>query len=386
VLSPTLFHLLQVSDVLDTEFGSALAERVPVLGWTPQRTFMPLLIPQGSEPEAPYAPQSGLRLRSLPLMRGFSRAPIRWFANTGPTVRERLLKQTSNPSKSVLICTTPHFASVAEQWPGPVVYWLTDLIAEYASSNRKNIEKLDRRLCRVATLVCPNSHRIADYLVEYAGCDRSKIHIVPNATRASNILAEAPSIPGPKPDTIADVDTPIAGVIGNLAGNMDWVLLQKMIDQLSWLTMVFVGPTSMAIQEKQQRVAREAVISHPRSRFVGKKPYGDLAAYARAFDVAILPYKRREPTYSGSSTRFYEHLAACRPMIATRGFEELTRRTEFLTPVDSAEAGVQALENLRNNQFDDGLLKRRWVESKSNTWQTRAASMQNALADRLNKR
>ena len=35
-----------------------------------------------------------------------------------------------------------------------------------------------------------------------------------------------------------------------------------------------------------------------------------LAAYARAFDVAVLPYRRVEPTYSGSSTRFYEHLAA----------------------------------------------------------------------------
>src|ERR1035438_206201 len=75
--------------------------------------------------------------------------------------------------------------------------------------------------------------------------------------------------------------------------------------------------------------------------FTGGKRYGDLQAYARSLDVAFLPYQRRkEPTYSGSSTRFYEHLAACRPMISTRGFEELLHKEPLLRLVDRADSGA----------------------------------------------
>ena len=73
-------------------------------------------------------------------------------------------------------------------------------------------------------------------------------------------------------------------------------------------------------------------------------------------------------------------------MIATRGFEELERKTHFLTLVNSADQAIEALELLRNKDFDDGLQTRRWIESKGNTWQARAISMQIALQDRLTAR
>ena len=69
----------------------------------------------------------------------------------------------------------------------------------------------------------------------------------------------------------------------------------------------------MAVDEGEQRQAREELLGMGgRVRFVGSKHYGDLKYYARALDVAVLPYRMREPTFSGSSTRFYEHQAACR--------------------------------------------------------------------------
>src|ERR1700678_4648880 len=91
-----------------------------------------------------------------------------------------------------------------------------------------------------------------------------------------------------------------------------------------------------------------------RVRFVGPKAYGDLKDYARALDVAILPYRKREPTYSGSSTRFYEHLAACRPMISTRGFAELLEKPPLVTLVDTANEMEEALNALRAEGFTDG--------------------------------
>ncbi len=388
--SSPLWHLLQVSDVLDTEFASALAETVPVLAWEPRRSLMPSRIPVGEEEERLFynnswdQPEPALRVRQLPLLRGFARMPISLFARTGPAVLARLLAQTPDPARSPLICTAPFFAPVAELWPGPVIYWLADLIAEYPSQDRDTVIRLDRRLCRAATLVCPNSARLRQYLVEHAACDPDKIQVLPNATRTSNLLAEVPHAPTTLPSAISPLERPLAGVIGNLAGNMDWVMLEHLIELTPWLSWVFVGPVHMAIPDPVARQARSSMMAHPRTDFVGRKPYGELAAYARSFDVAVLPYKMCEPTYSGSSTRFYEHLAACRPMIATPGLEELTRKVPLLSLVNDAEEAAAALNQLRARHFDDGLAEMRWNASRDGSWQVRAHTVQQALAERLN--
>ena len=375
----SLFHLLQVSDVLDLEFASALADSVPVIAWEPQRSLLPSSVRPGTESERMYADDSTLRLRRLPLMRGFAREPISRVVNTGRSVLERLLLQTPDPVNSPLICTVPFFAEVAELWPGPVVYWLTDLIAEYSSADSDVVKRLDRRLCRAATLVCPNSRRIADYLMCHAKCDHAKIQVVPNATRTSNIFSAPPNGPGSLPEAIASLKRPIAGIIGNLAGNMDWLLLERLLELTPAFEWVFVGPTSMQIADRSSRNARTRLMTHPHAHFVGRQPYGALAAYARAFDIAVLPYSRCEPTFSGSSTRFYEHLAACRPMVATPALQELIRKVPLLTLADNAESAAEAMEHLRKQGFDDGFLELRWQTSLNCTWHARAQSVLRGL-------
>jgi hypothetical protein len=134
---------------------------------------------------------------------------------------------------------------------------------------------------------------------------------------------------------------------------MDWKLLAAAISQTPYLSWVFVGPTSMTIRDRAQREARAWVMAH--AHFCGSKPYGELQAYARCFDVAVLPYRKKGPTYSGSSTRFYEHLAACRPMIGTRGFAELLEKEPLIELVDTADEMSAALDRLRAVDFADGL-------------------------------
>ena len=383
------FQLLQISDVLDLEFATALAESVPVIAWEPMRSFTPFRTPPGLEAERTH-PGSSLRIRKMPFLRGFARPPLSWISQTGSSLSRRLKLQVEDPETAPLICTTPFMAPVAERWPGPVIYWLTDLISEYSSANRKQVMALDVRMCRAATLVCPNSRRIRAYLIERAGCDPGKIEIIPNATRAANLLPQAPlsceSAYESRPAALKAIpalrDRPIAGVIGNLAGNMDWLMLKEVVTRTPWLSWVFVGPTTMQIVDLQQREARAQLLSRVHVHFIGKRPYGELAQYARSFDVAILLYRRCEPTYSGSSTRFYEHLAACRPMIATDGLEELTHKSDFLQMVRHPQEAVACLEQLQAMQFNDGGNERRWRESLHSTWQARAQAVLVALASR----
>src|SRR5262249_44423857 len=158
--------------------------------------------------------------------------------------------------------------------------------------------------------------------------------------------------------------------------------LKEGIAHLPGYSWAFVGPTDMPVVDADHRAARtELMRQGGRVRFVGFKPYQELAAYARCFDVAILPYRQREPTYSGSSTRFYEHLAACRPMAATRGFAELLEKQPLVHLVDSANELVDWIKPLEKANFSDGLERQRWEASKQETWEARARAMRGQLAD-----
>ena len=374
------WHMLQISDVLDRELATALGKNVAITGWVPQFSVLQASFGKTSAARSQTV-STGFDTRTFPLLRGYSRLPL-WLATYfAKRLTQRLTAASKAPAQDVLVCTVPYFAAVAELWPGPVVYWLTDMIAQYESARGVDVPSLDRRMCAASTLVCPNSRRLAEYL-QQQGCADEKIVILPNATRQANTLSRALEAPIILQDLATD-DRPIAGIIGNLAGNMDWVLLDAVIQQTPWLRWVFVGPTAMDIADPVQRNARTAVQQRENTYFVGKKPYGELADYARSFHVAVLPYRKCEPTYSGSSTRFYEHLAACRPMLATRGFEELLRKEPLLTLIDTTEEAVDALKHLRACGFDDGVAERRWRASQTSTWEARAETMQEALEARL---
>ncbi len=374
------WHVLDVGSIWIKEFASALNSFMPTVSWAPVMRAYGFLERWEREEELV---DPALRIRRFPLQRGYSRFPFSVLTHLGKRQAERMLRSSDAPERSPLICTTPFYASVAERWKGPVVYYQTDLTIAYEDADARLIRSCDRRLCEVATAVCPNSRRIGEYMVHEAGCDPAKISIVPNATRATNILGHVPFGPSPLPADLQGLGRPVVGVLGNLAANLDWRLLAEAVMQTPDYSWAFVGPTDMSVPAGAQNEARERLLKHGgRVRFTGAKPYQSLQEYARAFDAAVLPYVRKEPTFSGSSTRFYEHLAACRPILSTRGFEELLRKEPLLELVDSAAELVEKLAALRRTGFDDGRNVLRWEASRRGTWHMRAATLAHALAAR----
>ena len=374
-MAVNVWQILDVGSIWMREFASAMARVQPVVAWWPEMRAAGAF--QGWEREETIA-EPALTVRRYPLQRGYARTPIQQVLPYQIGLLKRLRTHCAEEENAALLCSTPFYAPVAERWKGPVVYYVTDLTAGYASLDGEQVRALDRRMCRVATAVCANSRRLKAYMELEAGCSAEKITVVPNATRESNVAREPLLAPGPLPAELADLPRPIAGVIGNLSGNTDWQLLAPVVEATPWLHWVFVGPTQR-IEDRRQEQARKRVMQHPRARFVGAKPYGELQAFARAFDVAVLPYLKTEPTYSGSSTRFYEHLAACRPMLATRGFAELLEKPPLVELVDTAEEMIAGMERLRAAGFRDGLETARWEASREGTWEKRVQVLVGAL-------
>ncbi len=376
------WHLLDARAIWVKELAGALAKQVRLLGWIPKIAWHGYF--QNQERSRQNV-NPALDLRDFPLQRGFARWPMRSLLPESRRIARRLLGQSNDPKNTVLLCASPQYAPVARQWPGPVIYYMSDLYYAWGD-NPKYINYYDRMMTQRADLVCPVSLRGKEYLLRETDCPEHKIAISPMATRQENILREPLLIPQPAPPEIADLPRPLIGVIGNLAANTDWLFLQQVIALLPGCSWVLVGSIGMPVDDAGQRPARQKITQiGGRVRFTGAKPYHELAAYARSFDIALLPYRKREPTYSGSSTRFYEHLAACRPMFATRGFHELLSKEPLVHLVDSATDFVARVKRLATQNFQDGVEEQRWLASKMETWEQRAQKMIADLDIRLQR-
>ena len=372
------WQILDVGSIWMREFASAMCKTHPVTAWLPEMRNLGAF---ERWERAETIAEPPLKVQRFPLQRGYARPLVRHLLPYQIGLGKRLRASSAAEARSPLVCTTPFYAPLAEGWKGPVVYYVTDLTAGYDGLHSGQVTGLDRRMCKVAQAVCPNSNRLAEYLVRDAGCAPAKITVVPNATRESNVPAAPLLAPEPLPENIAHLERPVAGVIGNLAGNMDWELLEPAIAATPWLTWVLVGPTDMVVREPEQAAARARLLAlGGRVHFTGPKSYGELQRYARCFDVAVLPYRKKEPTYSGSSTRFYEHLTACRPMVATRGFAELLEKPPLLTLVDTPAQMQVELDVLRRNGFSDGQETARWEASRHGTWEERVRTLTGTLS------
>lgn len=374
------WHVLDARAIWVKELAGALATQVKVHGWIPHISWTGHW--RQLEHDDVHA-NPLLNLRHFPLQRGFARWPLRVVLNTGRKIVQRLRRQTTHESQTVLMCVSPHYAAVAEFWKGPVVYYMSDLYYAWGE-NPDYVNYHDRRMCQRADLVCPVSERGQEYLIEKAHCPEAKIAISPMATRAANILSSPQLEPGPLPVLIQDLPRPIIGIIGNLAKNTDWLMLEQAVSLLPAFSWVFVGSTEMPVPNETYLQARQRLLQQGgRLRFLGPKPYHELAEYARSFDLALLPYRKIEPTYSGSSTRFYEHLAACRPMYATHGFAELLTKEPLVHLVQSAEDFANQVNKLAAQSMSDGVETARWQASQHETWEARAQAMQTELTSRL---
>ena len=208
------WHVLDIGSIWIKEFTSALGLSVPSLGWSRHMKMWAPSLSIGSQRTIPDPP---LKYIPFDLQRGYYRFPIAQLTRFGHKLSSAIADVSDDPPSSPLICTSAFFAPVAEEWRGPVLYYLTDFTAKYANMNSDVVRSFDIRMCGRADAVFPNSERIAQYLVREAACDSSKITVVPNATRTDNIPDEPLRSAAQLPPDVAHLQRPIAGIVKSFA-------------------------------------------------------------------------------------------------------------------------------------------------------------------------
>src|SRR5207253_7900239 len=112
----------------------------------------------------------------------------------------------------------------------------------------------------------------------------------------------------PTPDDLNGAPRPIIGFWGLIADWVDLQLIRHVADAFSGGTVVLIGNSTTDM--KSIEGARNI-------RFLGRKPYADLPRYAKAFDVALMPFKVNELTLASNPLKVREYLAAGLPVVST---------------------------------------------------------------------
>jgi len=110
------------------------------------------------------------------------------------------------------------------------------------------------------------------------------------------------------PDDLKGAPGPIIGFWGLIADWVDLQLIRHVADAFSGGTVVLIGNSTTDM--KSIEGARNI-------RFLGRKPYADLPRYAKAFDVALMPFKVNELTLASNPLKVREYLAAGLPVVST---------------------------------------------------------------------
>jgi glycosyltransferase involved in cell wall biosynthesis len=110
------------------------------------------------------------------------------------------------------------------------------------------------------------------------------------------------------PSEIASLPRPTIGFFGLLADWVDIELLARVAEHFLHGSLVLVGKATTDVS-RLQRV--------PNVHLLGRKPYADLPAYCKAFDVALMPFRLNELTLNSNPLKVREYLAAGLPVVST---------------------------------------------------------------------
>ena len=114
------------------------------------------------------------------------------------------------------------------------------------------------------------------------------------------------------PDEIKDLPKPIIGFHGLLADWVDFELIKKTAEHFAKGSVVLIGKIAVDAEQKV-KILDDVKNVH----FLGRKPYAELPAFCKGFDVALNPFAINDLTLAANPLKVREYLAAGLPVIST---------------------------------------------------------------------
>jgi glycosyltransferase involved in cell wall biosynthesis len=242
--------------------------------------FTPLVIPFHGNSVARWVNRKVLRWSLLKACRrlGFTN-PITWVfipasAEVAGTLNERML-----------------------------VYHCVDEYSEFSGTDKNALLALERHLIEKSNCVIVCSDRLLESKRKF----NDQTYLVTHGVDVEH-FRRACDPNTAIPDEMKALRKPVVGFFGLIADWVDLALIRFLADSRPEWNFVLLGKvtTNTKIVDGVSNV-----------HLLGSKPYQQLPAYAKGFDVAILPFAVNELTLNSNPLKLREYLAAGLPVVST---------------------------------------------------------------------
>ena len=249
-----------------------------------------------------------------------------------------------------------------------VIYHCVDEFSAFSDAPAHEIRELERRLMLKSDVVICSSEKLR----------ADKVRVNPNAHLVQHGVdldhfAKAFDPATTVPDDLRGAPGPIIGFWGLIADWVDLQLIRHVADAFSGGTVVLLGNSTTDM--KPLDGARNV-------RVLGRKPYADLPRYARAFDVALMPFRVNELTLAANPLKVREYLAAGLPVVST-AIPEVERLGICRIGRDADEVVREIAAAI---SAGGGPSEVRAAQVKGEGWEARVAEMQEIVAAALTAR
>lgn len=249
-----------------------------------------------------------------------------------------------------------------------VIYDITDDWSEPTQSAalRRLTIAQDEELCQRADAVIVCSEKLREKKQPLT----RHLHLVPNGVDPDH-YATANDREQPLPAEAQQWRRPVLGYAGSVhPERVDIPLVEAIARRLPMATLVFVGPLMLPENDLKRLAALPNVV------LAGSRPYAQLPAYVRAFDICMTPHVVTPFTESLNPIKLWEYLAIGKPIISTpvAGFRDYPQFVYLASDADQFAAAVgEALSE------DHALTSGRRAEAANHSWNSRVRQIEGIL-------
>ncbi len=170
---------------------------------------------------------------------------------------------------------------------------------------------------------------------------------------------------------------PVLGYFGVVDERIDYALLADLADANPRASVVIVGPVL--------KVDERSLPRRPNLHWLGKRPYEDLPALCKGFDVCLMPFALNESTEFINPTKALEYMAAGRPIISTAVPDVVSN---FGSVVGLAASRAEFVERCRRaaERPDPGAVERGLRMAAANSWDGIVARLEQHVQEAIRNR
>ena len=176
------------------------------------------------------------------------------------------------------------------------------------------------------------------------------------------------------PKDVAQFAGPVLGYIGVVDERLDYELLAKIADHNSDWNVVIVGPHT--------KVDPADFPNRANLHFMGGRDYARLPAYAKAFDVCMMPFAKNEATEFINPTKALEYMATGTPIVSSDIEDVVLQFSDVVSIATSHEEFIagceQNIEEPNPERIEAGLKL-----AKNNSWESIVSQLEKHVEDVL---